>query len=339
MKNKTLKNISKLMLVGVLACLAVILILKKQRSAWEGLPNIIVVTISGARNAETIKDEKAQYMPNFRKEILKNGTLYTNLYNKGPNFHMPAAQAKHTGIASKAYYLCSKPTIFNYIGKKYKMPKTKLWALWHWGDDEVFFNDPKKKGYPCYTFTNMQYSPEMEDILNKQELQCLEKYLLCYDGLTQTIWDACGKLYWRITKKIIKKFKPKVIFLIAGATEVGHASIFSRYAIAVKEIDKNLLWIWKWINEEPYYKDNTYFIICVDHDRDSYYMDHNDSKEQVWLYIYGPGIKKGITISRRIYHIDIFATIAKLMNVSTHPTEGKILFDSFVETPQAKASP
>jgi len=62
-------------------------------------------------------------------------------------------------------------------------------------------------------------------------------------------------------------------------------------------------------------------------------MQHNDftkaDRMPVWMYIYGPDIKKGKTISRQIEHTDIFATLAYLTGVSAPNTEGKVLKDAF----------
>ena len=51
------------------------------------------------------------------------------------------------------------------------------------------------------------------------------------------------------------------------------------------------------IKTDPFYKDNTYLIVSPDHDRNTYYMQHNlYNNKPVWLYIYGPDIKKGTVI-------------------------------------------
>ena len=72
----------------------------------------------------------------------------------------------------------------------------------------------------------------------------------------------------------------------------------------------------------------------MDHSRDEYYMEHlshsGDNRSRGWLYIHGPGIKKGATIDRPIYHPDTFATMSYIFNLETHKNDGKILRDCFL---------
>ena len=131
----------------------------------------------------------------------------------------------------------------------------------------------------------------------------------------------------------MREFKPKLVHYIMNDVEVAHSDTFSKYVLALRACDKGVFEIWEMIQKDSFYKDNTYLIINVDHGRNLYYMEHYenayDNPSHVWMYIYGPDIKKGVIINRPIYHIDIFTTVAYIMNVETHSTEGKVLKDCF----------
>ena len=131
----------------------------------------------------------------------------------------------------------------------------------------------------------------------------------------------------------MRDFKPKLIHYLMQDTDCAHFSTFGRYVLSLKTADKKIFDIWQTIKKNPFYKDNTYLIISPDHERNAYYMHHDenayDNPSKVWMYIYGPDIKKGVVIDRAIHHIDIFATVAYIMDVETHATDGKILKDCF----------
>jgi len=180
-------------------------------------------------------------------------------------------------------------------------------------------------------------SPQLKEILTKQEL-------VFWDGFSSLVdknpekwpnWDSLGDVQYEAFMKIMRKFKPKLMHYILNDTESAHADSFARYLLALKKCDKRILEMREFIDSDPYYKDNTYLIINVDHGRNMYYMDHVENcypnPSHVWLYIYGPRIKKGIVIKRPVYHTDIFATVAYLMDVETHANDGKVLKDAFRE--------
>ena len=75
--------------------------------------------------------------------------------------------------------------------------------------------------------------------------------------------------------------------------------------------------IWQIIESEPFYQGNTYLFISPDHERNSYYMDHFENPPEnpsnVWMYVYGPKVKKGVVIDNVVHHVDMFQTIAVIM--------------------------
>lgn len=300
--------------------------LSAQNNSWDGLPNIIIITLEGVRNSESIKDPTHQYIPNLWNKMLKEGTLYTNLIDLNTKFHMPSVQAINTGKTYPADWRISVPSIFQYVGRKYNMPPTKLWSIGHWQSKNCK-NDPNNS-YPC-EIDIARFSPMLNSILSRQELE----FLKLYEEWSKTliipwpVWDSVASIWHRFFKKILKEFKPKLIHYMMSDTESAHYCTFGRYVLGLRSIDRKIFEIWQIINEDPYYKNNTYLIITPDHERDAYYMQHNnDDIGKVWMYVYGPGIKKGAVIERIVHHIDIFTTVADLMKVEVHDNKGKILF-------------
>ncbi|MCB4792834.1 MAG: hypothetical protein LHV68_13275 [Elusimicrobia bacterium] len=305
------------------------------------LPNIIVITIDGVRNSETINDPSHQFIPILWNSMFKEGVLYKNLKALPFTFHTPAYISICTG---KEYEFCwaaiSSTSIFTYIGEKYNLPKTKIWSIGHYPN--VFYDDLKLKYPSCLSYMFgprkmdigdqfVKENPELAKEFDKNERMFLEKYieLRKKNILVWPDWDSNMEVLYGFANKIINFYKPVFLYYVMSETETGHYDTYARYVLGLKGIDKRILGIWNLINTDPYYKENTYLFVNVDHSRDENYMEHDKAMENVWLYVYGPGIKKGITIGREINSVDIFATLAYIMDVKTEKSDGKVLYDIF----------
>lgn len=307
----------------------------------EKIPNVILVTLSGVRWSESLDDPTHQYIPNLWHKIFKEGTLYTNVIDSNFEFHMPTLHAINTGIT---YSFVTRngptfqPSIFQYVRKKYKLPMTKVWIMGNWYPGDCFHQtqeyseDTRPASFSMARFNVPDY---VKNILSAEELTFFDAYeeLVKRNFFTWPHWDAIGKIQFRVFNKIIKAYKPKFLYYVMNNVDAAHYGSFARYVFTLKDADAEIMQIWNLINEDEYYKDNTYLIITPDHERDAFYMDHDhnpsDNPSIVWMYIFGPKVKKNRIINRAANHTDIFTTIAYIMNVDTHPNEGKVLEDCF----------
>lgn len=316
------------------------LIVSAQETSNKGIPNIIIITLNGVRNIESINDPTHQYIPNLWNKMFKEGTLYTDLIDENFEFHMPAVCAINTGVIYPAYSFVDPnlkaPSIFQYIRKKYGLPASKLWAIGHWKYDECIYetDDYSEDTYPYqfgWKYGSKKINPYLIDMLTAQTLICLKS--LNELELFKTHWDSFEGVVYHFFKKIVQKFKPKFVHYVMPGVEIAHGDTFSKYVLSLKRSDQRIYETWQMIQSDPFYKDNTYLIVCIDHGRNVYYKDHYenayDNPSHTWMYIFGPDIKKGAVIDRPVYHRDIFATAAYLMDVETHPTEGVVLKDCF----------
>ncbi len=304
----------------------------------DDLPNIIICTLGGVRNSETIDDKNHQYIPNLWNKMLQYGTLYTNLSNLNLPFHQPSVQAINTGKVMTVYSRLDTPSIFQYIIKQYHLSSNRAWSCGHWNNEEtVYFldNDYDASTIPGWVrLCPPLISFEAEKILTKPELNSVRSLIKLRELkiCTWPFWDVNDEIQQQIIMRILKVYKPKILHFVMGGTDCAHYDTFGRYVLAIKDTDQRVFEIWNFIQSDPYYKDNTYLFITSDHGRDRYYMNHDeyDATRQTWLYIYGPKVRKGLVIKRTVSHIDIFATIVHIMNLKAHPTKGKILEDCFI---------
>lgn len=305
----------------------------------KNLPNIIIVTLSGVRNCDSIEDPTHQYIPNLWNKMLKEGVLYANLTDTNYEFHMPIIHMINTGLYYPFVASIREPSFFQYIRKKYKLPLTKLWLIDSWFFEKDGYLETETFGKDTYfgffSMATFKILPEVANILNGQELFFMERYreLLGAKFSKWPHWEATGKVTFKIFQKIMRRYKPKVVHYIMNNVEAAHYDTYGKYVLTLQESDKMIFEIWEMIRKSGFYKDNTYFIVTPDHSRNPYYMDHTinapGNPSHTWLYIFGPGIKKGDIIDRQVTHADIFATVAYLMDIDTHRNLGHVLGDAF----------
>jgi hypothetical protein len=300
----------------------------------QGIPNVIIITLSGVRNVDSIADPEHQYIPHLWNDMLKEGLLYTDLVSVEQEFHMPTLNAIITGENFPLFYSIKTPTIFQYIRKKYAWEANKFWSIGNWQGVQCHYETDgyKEDTYPDYISLGLNISKELEEKLSQQELLFLDAFrkgLKQFSGFSFDNWDTFDELAYRLFKKVVLAFHPKLVYYVMGGPETAHYDSFARYVLSLKRNDEMIYEIWQMIKTDPFYKDNTFLIVGPDHERNAYYRFHDanahDNPSHVWLYVFGPGVKRGVTVSRPIYHADIFPTVACIMGVETPPSKGKIL--------------
>jgi len=299
------------------------------------LPNVIVITLSGVRNSETISDPTHQYIPDMWNNVLPAGTLYDNLEDLNVTFHMPAFQATNTGEIYGTLFGNYSSTIFYDIGRKYDIPPEKIWSIGQWFGANAYCSKDGNKLYPSMLSAFFKKSDFLDEILSKRELKFFKDFKALQDkiGATWPLWDSSNIIIWEISKKIFRKYKPQIVHYVMNNTESAHFGSYPRYVNSIKAQDDAICEIFNMINEDPYYKGKTYLIVNIDHSRDDYYMQHYYTKETVWMYIYGPGIKRGEIINRKVHHIDVYATLRYIFGMEKDDKPGSILKDCFIEAP------
>jgi len=321
-------------------CLLVCVLLFKNAPGYSSveqggdIPNVIIITLSGVRNAESIADPEHQYMPHLWGDMLKEGMLYTDVVCADQQFHIPTFNAVNTGQKFPLWYDVKTPTIFQYVRKKYSWPAHKFWMIGHWQNSGTFYETNEyEDANSDFISLKLEVSQELESKLSKQELLLLKSMredAKRFSGFSFAIWDTFEELFYRLFKKVVLAFHPKLVHYVMGGPETAHYDSFIRYALSLKRNDEMIYEIWKMIQDDPFYKDNTFLMVSPNIARDGYYRSHNnnpyDDPSHTWLYVFGPGVEKGVTVRRPVFHVDIFPTVARIMNVKVPPGDGKALF-------------
>lgn len=153
-------------------------------------------------------------------------------------------------------------------------------------------------------------------------------------------------LTYASAKNYIEKEHPKVVFLGMGETdEYAHMGRYDQYLQKAHQFDQMLSELWYYVQTDPFYKNNTTFIITTDHGRgmtNARWKNHGfwiRGSGQAWIAMMGPDIEPSgeHTENETIYQKQIASTIAFLLGesfYSDHPVAepiSKVLKNSFSE--------
>lgn len=121
----------------------------------------------------------------------------------------------------------------------------------------------------------------------------------------------------------IEQQHPKVVFLGLGETdEFAHLGRYDQYLQKAHQVDRMLAELWYYVQTDPFYKDNTAFIITTDHGRGSKrnkWSQHGfwvKGSGEVWTAMIGAGIaaEGERKTKERLYQKQIASTVSALLH-------------------------
>ncbi|WP_081210668.1 alkaline phosphatase family protein [Salegentibacter sediminis] len=124
----------------------------------------------------------------------------------------------------------------------------------------------------------------------------------------------------------LKYDKPLVTYIAYGETDdFAHEGNYQKYLESAHKTDKMIRELWEFVQSDPFYKDQTTFVITTDHGRGEEATEENTWKhhgrsirnsEQSWFIAFGNNVKElGEAKSRDQYFAtQVAATVAKLLN-------------------------
>ena len=297
---------------------------KKKKYKTE---NVIIIVVDGARYSETWGDSTHQYIPYFSNEIAKFGIVNTAFYNNGKTSTVSGFTALTTGsyqkINNSGKELPTNPSIFQYWVSSRK-------SNWSW-IKSIFFNS--KEAW----IINSKH--KLAVLGNCRNPDWSNQYLASLDCGTNGIGsdDRNDTLTLARFFNVMSKYHPKITLLGFNEPDFsGHENSWEGYIQGIKDTDKYIYKIWKYIQTDPYYAGNTTLFITNDHGRhlDSIkggFQNHGDGCDgcrHINFFAYGPDIKKGIiNIEREL--IDISATVSELLQFESQYVEGEIMHELF----------
>ncbi len=169
-----------------------------------------------------------------------------------------------------------------------------------------------------------------------------ENYLNKLQKVTPSPWSSVrlDVFTHHYAMEYMKKKHPKLVYIAYGETDdFAHDGDYEAYLKSAHTTDSFIKEIWDFVQNDPFYKDNTTVLITTDHGRgtdplDSWRSHGKDIQgaDQVWLIAFGKNIKPlgEVKDSEQIYTNQIAPSIAKLLDVKVSNDNTGESFD-FIE--------
>ncbi|MDP2525394.1 sulfatase-like hydrolase/transferase [Maribacter dokdonensis] len=275
------------------------------------------------------EESREKIMPFFWNTIAKDGQLYGNR-TKGSKvdltnkmlFSYPGYNEILTGKADDAH-IDSNDKNYNKnvtvleLANKQERYKGKVAAFASWDVFPFIIND-KRSGIPV----NAGYMNAQGDLSGK------EIFLNEMQRQAPIIWESVrlDVFTHHYAKEYVKKNHPKVVYISYGETDdFAHGGKFDFYMKSLHNTDALIADLWQYVQQDDFYKDNTYFIITTDHGRgsgileDSKWTSHGSNVKEAqhtWMAILGPNVKPvGEAVNGQLYTDQLAPTIAEILDV------------------------
>lgn len=317
-------------------------------------PKIIVVTFGGgARDEETFAVEGQQFIPNLIGELIPQATFYTQVINRGILGHYVATASLATGCYESfnnfAPVSPANPTIFEYYRRDRRRPASDVWVI----APSNGFNHIGESGHRLYgrglgasivlpkqlldgvrgdsgyqhllhdSYESSLQLPGNDEVSLHALTEMLQLSLSDFTARARTLGSP-DELSFYIAQHVMAKLAPNLMWITLHDIDIAHAGAFSLYTDAIANTDRICAQLWKLIQTDPNYKDNTYFFILPDFGRDSdtspggngfqHHRTGDALSRTTWLMALGPGVRQNVTVNRPVESLDLVPTLAKLLN-------------------------
>ena len=213
--------------------------------------------------------------------------------------------------------------------------KNKVAAFASWNLFEYIFNKPKSNFYLNSGYQNIEH-----DSLSDTEILANGIQQQSPDNARPTRNDM---LTFVTAKEYIQNNHPKVVYIGFGETdEYAHSGKYDEYLQSAHLFDEYLAQLWYLVNQDPFYKNNTSFIITTDHGRGqktNTWVKHDmftTGSRYTWLMTLGNNFtsKGEVKTDDAIFSEQIAQTIAHLLGyefIADHPVADALSLTSILK--------
>jgi hypothetical protein len=267
------------------------------------------------------KERRKKLMPFFWNVVAEKGQLYGNR-QKGSKVAVkniykisyPGYNELLTGFADPLPIL-NKPqynrnnSVLEYL-HNLKPYQDSVAAFTSWNVFPFILNRKRNTMLHNSGYAPLQDSAESIQLVNTVQETIAQKYKTRYDALT-----------FFTAKEYIRQYHPRVVFLGLGETdEFAHKGHYDLYLQQINAVDKMIAELWYLVQTDPYYRNNTTFLISTDHGRGrgtKWYKHHSfvAGSGEIWLALLGTGIAPGGEMQEvpPVYQNQVAATVASLL--------------------------
>lgn len=145
------------------------------------------------------------------------------------------------------------------------------------------------------------------------------------------------RLLTELATRAMAELKPRFLMVNYQDPDYVHWGNPSHYTRAITIIDEGLQRLVSMADADPFYRDNTIFVITPDCGRDANplaevpFQHHFNSRSahETWAVVFGPGIGKGV-VDRPVDQSAIAPTIAAAMGFAATRAEGRAVEEMFL---------
>jgi len=194
----------------------------------------------------------------------------------------------------------------------------KIAAFTSWNIFPYIFNEKRSRLPLNSGYNNLDEDGDsVNKVINEVESNIAHKKNTRHDMLT-----------YISAKEYINVHHPKILFLGFGETdEFAHEGRYDLYLQQASNIDRMISELWYFVQTDPFYKDNTTFIITTDHGRGSNpssWFTHGiftKGSSNTWLAVMGPDVLPlgEIKTEEQTYQKQVAPTIAMLLGEKFMP--------------------
>ncbi|WP_298355697.1 hypothetical protein [uncultured Litoreibacter sp.] len=141
------------------------------------------------------------------------------------------------------------------------------------------------------------------------------------------------RLLTELAVRALAQLRPRLLMINYQDPDYVHWGNASHYTRAISVIDEGIARIVKQTDADPFYRDNTVFVIVPDCGRDTNglvdlpFQHHFNSRSshEIWALIFGKGITRNKVLDRPVDQTALAPTIAALMGFKAERAEGDVL--------------
>lgn len=154
-----------------------------------------------------------------------------------------------------------------------------------------------------------------------------------YYGESGFVNPRGDRLLTTLTIRAMRELRPRLTMINYTDPDYVHWGNPHHYTQAIAIIDQELEKLDAAVKNDPFYRDNTVFVIVPDCGRDSNpyaavpYQHHFNSRSshEIFALFVGPGIERGAIVDKPADQTQVAATVGKLMNMPTPHADSRVL--------------
>lgn len=277
--------------------------------------NVVIVVIDGARYSETVGGGEA-CMPFLWNVLRPQGTVWTNFRNEGRTNTVNGHTSIETGtwqkIANDGSERPTRPTIFEYFRKHTAVPESLACLV----------VGKRKLGVLSFS-TEPLYGEEC--------------------GARVFVESGDTAVFAKVLD-VLAAQRPRLLMVnFADVDRMAHSGEWKDYLGAIHRVDSLVVCLWKILQSEPSYRENTVLLVTNDHgrhdDSNGDFRNHGDGCEgcrHIMLLAAGGSFSRGHVCDVSRTQRDLAGSIGEILGFPTPFVEGGSILGDTVSVRRPK---